>query len=183
MTNVRVARRYAEALVEMAEEQKNVDAVVKDLEVLRGLMKESRELLLFMKSPIINRHKKQDVLRALFGGKLHDATTRFLDVLADKGREEFLPEVIDQFFLLRDERQGIVHVDVRVAADLSREQTALLQKKLETYTNKRVRITFGLDKQLRGGFIARVGDTVFDGSVKRQLELLRQRFSEGNGTN
>ncbi len=183
MTNVRVARRYAEALVEMAEEQKNTDAVVKDLELLRRLLKESRDLLLFVKSPIVNKRKKQEIFRSMFGSKLSEATNRFLDVTTEKGREEFLPEIIDQFFVLRDERQGIVNVDVRTATDFSRDQAAVLQQKLETYTNKRVRITFSLDKLLRGGFVARVGDTVVDGSVKRQLELLRQRFGEGNGTN
>ncbi len=183
MTNVRVARRYAEALVEMAEEQKNTEAVAKDLESLRQLIAGSRELLLFLKSPIINKVKKHDVLRLLFEGRLDVATIRFLDLIADKGREEYLPDIIDQFFVLLEERQGIVRVEVKVAADFSKDQTALLQKKFETYTSKQVRITFTLDKQLKGGFVARVGDTVFDGSVKRQLELLRQRFVEGNGTN
>ena len=182
MTNPRVARRYAKALVEMAEEQKETAAVVKDLESLRQLMKGSREFVLFLKSPIINRVKKHDVLRVLFEGRIGGATVRFLDLIAEKGREEILPDIIDQFFILRDERQGIVNVEVSVVSDFSKDQTAFLQKKLETYTGKSVRITFSVDKQLKGGFVARVGDTVFDGSVKRQLELLRQRFVEGNGS-
>jgi len=183
MTNVRVARRYAEGLIEMAAEQKKEEVVARDLGVLRQLTKQSREFLLFLKSPVIDKARKRQILRSMFDGKFDAATVRFLDVLSEKGRENVLADIIDQFFALQDERQGIINVEVRTASDFSTGQTATLQKKIEDYTRKRVRITFGLDKQLMGGFVARVGDTVFDGSVKRQLELLRQRFAEGNGLN
>jgi F-type H+-transporting ATPase subunit delta len=183
MTNVRVARRYAEGLIEVAVEQKKTEVVARDLELLRQLTRQSRELLLFFKSPVIDKAKRRLILRSLFEGKLDGATVRFLDFLADKGRTSVLPDIIDQFFVLQDERQGIISVDVRTASDFSTDQTTTLQKKLEAYTRKRVRITFGVDKQLKGGFVARVGDTVFDGSIKRQLELLRQRFAGGNGLN
>ena len=180
MKNVRVARRYAEGLFEMAVEQKKTEAVGKDLALLRQLAGESRELRLFLKSPVIDKARKQSILRLLFDGKLDVATIRFLDVLADKGREDVLTDIIDQFFAIQDERQGIINVEVKTASDFSADQTTTLEKKLETFTHKRVRITFGLDKQLKGGFVARVGDTVFDGSIKRQLELLRRRFASGN---
>ena len=84
--------------------------------------------------------------------------------------------------VLQDDRQGIVNVVVRSASDFTAEQSGTLRNRLESYTRKQVRITFSLDKQLKGGFVARVGDTVFDGSIKRQLELLRQRFA-GGGVN
>jgi len=183
MTNVRVARRYAEALVELAEEGKNVDATIKDLKVLRESIKASRELLLFLRSPLINKSKKREIFLTIFEGRLQKSTIASIGLIALKGREELLPDIIDQFFSIWDERQGIVDVDVKTASEFSREQTEILRGKLEDYTRKKVRITFGLDAQLIGGFVARVGDTVYDGSVKRQLELLRLRFTEGNGLN
>ena len=183
MINVRVARRYAEALVQLAEERKDFEVYVKDLEYLKDAMKGSRELLLFLKSPIITRIRKRDIFRVLFAGKVQAVTAEFLDILAEKGREDLLPDIIDQFFAIRDERHGIVNVEVKTAVDFSKEQVVALQKKLEGYTNKKVRTAFILDKHLIGGFIARVGDTVFDGSIRRQLELLRERFAGGDGTN
>jgi F-type H+-transporting ATPase subunit delta len=183
MVNVRVARRYAEALVELAEEQKSMGAMIKDLELLRESIVGSRDLVLFLKSPIIGKSRKRDVLQSLFAGKVQKSTIEALGVIALKGREDLLPDIIDQFFSIWDERQGIVRVDVKTASELSGEQSATLGEKLEHFTQKKVRLTFGLDKQLMGGFVARVGDTVFDGSVKRQLELLRKRFAEGNGIN
>jgi F-type H+-transporting ATPase subunit delta len=73
---------------------------------------------------------------------------------------------------------GIVNVHVLAAAELSEQQTAQLEQRFEAYSKKKVRIDVSLDPKLIGGFIARIGDTVFDGSVKRQLELLRKRFIE-----
>ncbi len=183
MTNFRVAHRYAEGLMEMAVEQKNVDAIAEDLEKLRQMISESRELLLFLKSPVIDKARKQAIFRSLFEGKLDPATVRLLDVLAEKGRENILQDIIVQFFALQDERQGVVPVEVKTATAFLPDQTSTLQKKLESVTKKKVRIAFSLDKQLKGGFVARVGDTVFDGSIKRQLELLRERFAGRSGGN
>jgi len=73
---------------------------------------------------------------------------------------------------------GIIHVSVTTAAELSQQQTMQLQQRFEEYSNKKVFIDVSFDKQLIGGFIARMGDTVFDGSVKQQLKLLRKRFAE-----
>ena len=183
MTNQRVARRYAEALVDLAEERKNVDAMINDLELLRTWIKGSHELLLFLKSPIINHARKREIFLTIFADKLQKSTIESISVIAMKGREELLPDVIEEFLSLRDERQGIVRVGVRAAVEFSREQTSILREKLERYTSKKVEISFTHDAQLIGGFVARVGDTVFDGSIKRQLELLRRRFAEGNGMN
>ncbi|HTP13955.1 MAG TPA: ATP synthase F1 subunit delta [Bacteroidota bacterium] len=183
MTNERVARRYAEGLFEMAVEQKKLEVIARDLEKLRETIARSHEFLLFLKSPVIDKTRKQSILRMLFEGKLDASTVRFLHVLAEKGRENVLQDIIARFFALQDEREGIVTVEVKTATDFSTDQTSALRQKLESLTKKKVKITFGMDKQLKGGFVARVGDTVFDGSIKRQLELLRERFAGGSGPN
>ncbi|HEY6953437.1 MAG TPA: ATP synthase F1 subunit delta [Bacteroidota bacterium] len=183
MVNVRVARRYAEALAEMAEEQKYVGVIAQDLELLRRAVRESRDFLLFLKSPIINNARKQEILLGLFTDKTSKVTQEFLHILVEKGREYLLPDIIEQFFAIRDERMGIINAEVKGVGEFSPDQTTALQRKLEVFSGKKVRISFSVDKHLVGGFIARVGDTVFDGSIRRQLELLRERFAEGNGIN
>ncbi|HEX9615591.1 MAG TPA: ATP synthase F1 subunit delta [Bacteroidota bacterium] len=183
MVNVRVARRYAEAFMRAGEDQKVLDAVSKDLEMLERLMKESRELHVFLKSPVIKTDKKQLVIQEMFGTKIHALTMDFLLLLAKKGREELLPDIVQQFFSLLDEKLGIVNVEIRSATDLSKTQHERIQQKFESMTKKKVRLSFSIDKVLKGGFVARVGDTMFDGSVKRQLELLRERFAEDGGLN
>ena len=179
MANVRVAHRYAEALMGAAEEQKIVERIAEDLKLLQTTIKESKEFLVFLKSPVISKEKKKEVNNELFGKKLHSATMLFMSLLAEKSREDILPVIIQEFFHLRDEMLGIVTVEVKAATELEKEQNVELQKRFEGYSKKKVRITYSLDRQLKGGFVARIGDTVFDGSIKRQLELLRDQFAEG----
>jgi len=69
-------------------------------------------------------------------------------------------------------------VYVKSAAELSAQQTVQLEQRFEAYSKKKVRVDVTLDPKLIGGFIARIGDTMFDGSVKRQLELLRKKFTD-----
>lgn len=183
MANIRVAARYAEALLTAAEEQKLLDRVAADMMALEETMRKSREFSLFLKNPIVKREKKQRVLAELFGKTLHAMTVGFLVLLAEKGREEFLHDICTQFFALHDARLGIVNVKIRAATELSGDQQKLIQRHFEGITQKKVRLQMSVEKELRGGFLARVGDTVFDGSVKRQLELLRERFAEGVGVN
>jgi F-type H+-transporting ATPase subunit delta len=84
-----------------------------------------------------------------------------------------------EFFRLRDERQGLVVLDVRSATEMDENQQKTMVKRFEALTGKKVRAAFRVDRELKGGFVARVGDTVYDGSLLRQLELLRERFAEG----
>jgi F-type H+-transporting ATPase subunit delta len=178
MANLRIANRYAEALLTTAEELHILKKVSDDLTVIRLIIKESREFQLFLKSPVIKKEKKLEVVNATFGPSVQPLTIHFLSLLIEKEREDALPSVIEAFFRLQDEMLGIVHVSIQTAAELSEQQKVQLKQKFEVYSHKEVFIDLSLDKQLIGGFIARIGDTVFDGSVKQQLKLLRKRFAE-----
>lgn len=183
MADIRAAKRYAEALMSAAEEKKLLDRVTEDMQTLGRMVSESREMILFLKSPVIRTEKKAAILREILGKKLHDLTMSFVILLAEKGREGILPEIGTQFFALRDERLGIVSVEIKAAEEIPKDQHDRIQKRFEGLTQKKVRLAFSIDKQLKGGFLARVGDTVFDGTVKRQLELLKERFDKGVGPN
>jgi F-type H+-transporting ATPase subunit delta len=179
MVSTRVTRRYARAFLGLGEEQQQLDRIVQDFEVLQRTAKESREFLLFLKSPVIKKEKKKEVFSTLFRGTLGPLTSAFVTLLIDKGREDILPHIITQFFALREERLGIVSVEVKAATELTDEQLKVVRRRFEGFTKKTVRIVFSLDTHLKGGFLARVGDTVYDGSVRHQLELMRARFHEG----
>ncbi|MGD1044325.1 MAG: ATP synthase F1 subunit delta [Bacteroidota bacterium] len=178
MVNLRIANRYAEALLITAEELHILKNVSDDLTVIQRIINESHEFQLFLKSPVIKKEKKQAVFKATFGSSVQSLTLQFLSLLIEKEREDALSSIIEAFFRLQDEMLGIVHVRIKSAAELSQQQTTQLQQRFEAYSKKKVHIDLSLDKQLIGGFVARIGDTVFDGSVKQQLELLRKRFAE-----
>jgi F-type H+-transporting ATPase subunit delta len=178
MSNLRTANRYAEALMTTAEELHVLEGVSDDFSVLRRIINESHEFQLFLKSPVLKKEKKQQVFETTFGKAIQPLTLKFLSLLAEKGREDILLNIIEAFFRLQDETLGIVNVHVKAATELSAQQTTQLEQRFEAYSKKKVRVEVSLDPKLIGGFIARIGDTMFDGSVKRQLELLRKRFAD-----
>ena len=183
MKNTRVARRYARALMMTADSPKAIDEIASDVESIKKILDGSRELRRFISSPIIRKGKKLTILRELFQSRVTPTTMSFIQLLVEKQREAALLEVIEQFFALRDARYGIVNVDVASAVEITHQQGKTLSEKLEQYTKKKVRVRFALDKALKGGLVVKIGDTVLDASIKRQLELLREQFVHGHALN
>ena len=183
MSVYRVARRYAEAALELGEEQKQGERLAADLELVGKAISGSREFVALLKSPVIGKEKKRTILTELFQPRVSGLTLSFLDLILEKGREDLMVAIIDEFFKLRDDRLGILALDVRAATEMTDDQQKTIVKRFEEMTQKKIRVSFSIDKQLKGGFVARVGDTVYDGSIRRQLELLRERFAEGVARN
>ena len=165
MRNVRVARRYASALMAAGEEGKSLEAIARDLETVGRIVETSREFQLMLRSPVISPPKKIAVMQELFESRVGRETIIFMKLLVQKNREGYLPDVIEQFRALRDEKQGLVRIELSSAVTLSRDQ--------------RVRFNHVLDRSIMGGIVVRIGDTVLDGSVTHQLALLRERMAEG----
>jgi F-type H+-transporting ATPase subunit delta len=180
MSEVRAAHRYARAILEFALEAKQLDVLGSDFDALARLMDESRDLVLFLKSPVIKKEKKKSVLSELFSGRVSVTTYQLIRLLAAKDREDLLPEIIRQFRLLRDARDGILDVTVRSAVPLAREQEQLLLDQLRRVTGKQPRIRTVTDPSLIGGFAIQYEDTVWDGSVRHQLARMRRQFAEGH---
>ena len=180
MKNIRAAKRYAQALMSVAEDLKLVDQTASDLETIDGLLKSSKELRLLVASPIVSMKKKEEIFDAVFASRVGASTLSFLQLLVSKKRESSLPEIIEQFNALRDEKLGLVTVEVKSAVEFTPPQEQSLQVKLEQYTKKKVRVRFSLDTQIKGGLMVKIGDTVLDASIRRQLERLRERFVAGD---
>src|SRR5690606_33075711 len=97
MPNPRLAARYAKSLLDLAKEQNNVDVVLSDMKTIETAVQESRELNLFLQSPLIKADKKVSALNAIFKGKISAATTAFITLLVKKGREANLLEMTKAF--------------------------------------------------------------------------------------
>ncbi len=179
MSDMRVAKRYATALMGNAREHGVLEEVAQDVQILKEVLQHTKEFRFFLSSPIISVEKKRRVVTELFARQLNPMTFTFLHMLIEKGRENVIPSIIAQFYILHDEMLGIIRVDVKTAVPFSGTQEKALITHLEDYSGKKVYVTFSLDKSIQGGFIARAGDTVFDGSVRHQFERLRERFVLG----
>jgi len=179
MKNQRVARRYAQALMSVSEGLNSLEPVAADMAAVGQMLRESRDFALFVASPIISAAKKTAVFRNVLGPAVRKEVVTFFLLLTRKRREELIPEIIEQFALLLSARLGIVDVSVYSAVSLDDRQRKTLEQRMERYTSLKVRLHESVEKDLVGGLRVQVGDTVLDGSVRRQLELLKGRFVSG----
>ena len=180
MANTIVARRYARALYQEAEQQGMTEAIDADVDLIRGSLEGSRDLVSFFRSPILSREKKEAVVRQLFAPpRVQPLTLDFLNLLIEKGREDLFPDVVAAYRELRDEQRGIVEARVRTAFALGADELRQLEAALARMTGKQVRLQVQHDPSLIGGLVVRVGDTVYDGSVRHQLANLREQLETG----
>ena len=171
-----IARRYAQALYAQAADDAAVDRVDDDVALVRETVEASRELAGVLASPVVTSRQKTRIVEALFGAKVSPTAMTFVRFLIEHGREALLPDVARAYVALRDEQQGTVEAHVRAALPLPEGERQQLKKALEARTGKKVRLDVREDASLIGGLVIRIGDTVYDGSVRNQLAELRERM-------
>jgi F-type H+-transporting ATPase subunit delta len=182
MSNFKVSIRYATSLLELAAEKNNLDRISQDMELVCHTIETNNQLKLVLASPIIKSPVKLSILTDIFKPVVCDDSLKFLLFVVEKNREEVLFEIIKKFLELKDVSLGIVNVDVTTAVEFTAAQTDELRKKMESYLNKKTRLKFKIDRQIIGGFVAKVGDSVFDASLKHQLDLLKKQFIKGGAS-
>ncbi|MDF1561719.1 MAG: F0F1 ATP synthase subunit delta [Deltaproteobacteria bacterium] len=173
---ISIARRYARALHAVAKEASEVDATLKALETLSDAIAESSDLAGVLESPQITRDQRRAVLleiasKAGFGPLVQN----FLQLLVDRDRTPELPFVARLFRELADETAGRVRAEVTTALPLSDAEAKELEAALAKATGKTVVLTRREDPEIIGGLEAKVGDTLYDGSLKTQLARMRTR--------
>lgn len=178
MSQRTVTRRYATALYEEADQAGVLEAVDEDVLMLRRSIESNRDLSRFFESPVIPQEKKDTIVQELLEDRIEELTLRFLRLLIRKDRETLTQAILDEYQSLRDDQRGIVDARVTVAHPLSDEDRDGLVEALEEKTEKEVRLHLEEDPDLIGGVVIRIGDRVFDGSVRIQLNALRDRLRE-----
>jgi F-type H+-transporting ATPase subunit delta len=176
MRITKAARRYATALLELGKERNEVEAILDDMNFINNTMDDSRELVLFLGSPVIKYDEKQSALEELFGSEVEEATRLFLKLLARKQRVDILKQIAKGYIEAYNKYAGILEVKVSVARDLSDAQEKALHDKLEAITGKQIRLDIAIDEKLRGGMAVRIDDTVIDGTVKHKLQELEEQL-------
>jgi len=177
--NRRVAARYATALMDLGEELKQLDKIAEDLRDIATTMHNSRELRVALMSPVVNQDRKGKIVMELFGKRFSAVTMKFMELLIQKGRAEFLLGTAEEFLRMLDEKRNILHAQVHSAVTLTEAEQMQIQAMLERMTSKRIKSEFLTDADLRGGFTARIGDQMIDASLRHQLETLREQFKTG----
>ncbi|HEX2660270.1 MAG TPA: ATP synthase F1 subunit delta [Polyangia bacterium] len=172
-----VARRYAKALFEIGVAEGNFEKLGQELADLAKAYGESAELRLVLENPVIKPSEKQAILNAVLPRVAPSPSVqRFARLLLERGRIGILRATARFYSNLADERAGQVRATVTSAAPLSPGELDRVRKALEARTGRKVLIQTAVDPSLIGGVVARVGDLVLDGSVRTQLDEMRQRL-------
>jgi len=179
MSIMKVSNRYATSLLETSLEKNSLDQTYDDMKTFVDLLDVSDELKRAIESPIIKPNVKISIVDEVLKKRISDDSLKFIRFVITKRREEILYEIAKRFLELRDEHLGIVNIDVKTAFKFTDEQKKQLKEKFKTILNKTVIIKYEVDKNIIGGFVAQVGDTVYDASVLHQLELLKKEFMQG----
>ena len=176
MSDFNITSRYATALMELSEEKNAFTQVASDIDLVVNTLAGSKDLRATLSSPIIKSVKKIEILKEIFTKHISLDTENFLVFIVNKSREGLLFEIVKRFNQLRDEKLGLVNIDVTSAVEFDDAQKDSIKTKLKDYTKKDVRIDFEVEENLIGGFLARVGDTVLDASIKQQLRNLKKQL-------
>jgi F-type H+-transporting ATPase subunit delta len=173
-----VARRYATALADVAIERREEREVQNELDQWAEMIEAYPQLKEVFANPTIVYDHKRKVLEDLISrSRVRETTGSFLRVLLKNQRLSQLREIADRFALVLDERSGVVAAQVTTARPISEDLRNSLHETLAAATGRKVRLSFATDESIIGGLVARIGSTIFDGSVQSQLDRLANEMA------
>lgn len=173
-----VARRYSSALADVVIENGEAKEVQHELEQWSEVLQANPNLQEVLRNPTIPLDQKRAVLNQLIDrAKPRQTTANFLKVLLQNQRLTELPEINRKFADILDERAGMVAATITSARPVPDEIQRRLISALTSMTKKKVRLNFEQDSELIGGLVTRIGSTVYDGSVRNQLNQIKERMA------
>lgn len=173
-----VARRYAEALFDLAQEEDSLDNIYTEITQLNGVLKENKNLYDVFRSPFISKDEKKSLAKEIFEDKVSKNVKNFLLVLIDNGRTTQLNSIVLAYKELLNEAYNIQEGEVISAIKLSQEQVSKMEELLSKKYGKNIKLKNKIDQDIIGGILVKIGNEQIDGSVKARLEDLKETLSE-----
>jgi F-type H+-transporting ATPase subunit delta len=178
MSAEKLSKRYAKAIFDEAVSTNSLNTIYADLGLIDATLKSNKELKSVFKSPIIKSHKKLSIANQIFEGKVSTLTQKFLQLIIQENRDNFLTEIIAAFFKLYNEANGISEVVVTTATTLD----AASEQKIEDFIKKtsgypNVKINKKIDAEILGGFVVDFGGKLYDNSVRYKLSKIKKEIS------
>jgi len=168
-----ISDRYASALYDLANENKVVDSVIENLNFLKDIISENKELKLVVKSPLITSNDKLEMILKLVSEKnFNQLSITFLKVISNNKRFSSLPSIILQFIKINAQKRGDILADVTSADDLSDQQQEDIKEQLRTILGEKLSLNFKVDKNIIGGLIVKVGSKMIDTSLANKINKL-----------
>ena len=178
MGSLRVASRYAKALLGLASERGELKAVESDINTLSSLVDSSKEFELLLVSPVVKPDQKKAVLTALLKDKLSEVTFMFIILLVSTGREGAIASIVEEAKSQLRAMNNIQAATVKTASPLDDDSRAKILAQVAKLHNGEVELKEIVDPEILGGFVLRLDDKEIDASIKRQLNTLGRKLTE-----
>ena len=171
-------RGYAQAIFSIAEAEDALETVENELFAFARAIEREASLRETLTDPALPVEQKKAVLQDVLGQRAGQHTVSIIGFLLEQGKARDLSAIVDELVALAAERRKAAIAEIRTAVPLDDAQKEGLVRALEHATGKKVELKVVLDPSVVGGVVARVGDQVIDGSIRRRLELAKERMSE-----
>ena len=180
MTNKTAATRYARALFDVAVKEKaDLEQIERELGEFAELFTTYPQLAKVLLNPAVPVQRKRGAVVDLLGrAKFTPIVTKLLTLLADRDRLVLVPDVRTAFSERVMDYRNVVRAEVTTAAPIDAKRTEAIRSGLAKLTGRTVNLDARVDPGIIGGVVARIGSTVYDGSVTRQLEKMKERLVE-----
>lgn len=176
MSEYRVSARYAKSILDLANEQKCIDAILADMNTFIATVASNKELRNLLSSPIINGDKKMSVLKSVFEKGFQALTISFFAIVIRKKRENLLVDIAKNFVAQYNEMHHIATATVKSAIALSEQALNEIKSHIELQTGKKVSLSTKVEADLIGGVVVQIGDRLFDASIAGKLGKLKQEL-------
>jgi F-type H+-transporting ATPase subunit delta len=178
MSELTVASRYAKALIDLAREQKTVEAVKKDMELFHHTLRVNPELKAVLANPIVSHSKKIKILDEVFSKKVSEVSIAFFKLMINKSRGEVLYFTAKEYISMYDIMNNIVEAKVVSDTALSAANKTKMVADIEAATGGKVKLDAKVDPALIGGFVLTVGDRQVDTSIANDLKKIKKEFAQ-----
>lgn len=176
MLNLQLARKYAVAMFEVAQEDNKLIEYGTQLEEIRQLFAAQPVLKAYMSNPQIQPTQKKELLNKVFGSDIEKSVHNFIFLLIDKRRIALIEEIVGEYQALSNEVRNIAVAHVTTASAINKKQQDALTAKLEAVTGKHIQLKLHIDKSIIGGVVVKIGDKLIDGSVTSQIKSLEKQL-------
>lgn len=169
-----IAKRYSEALTDIAKDKNELDAVWADLQTVEESITSVKEMASFLSHPVIPVSEKKDMVKAVFEGKINDFVLNLVYILLEKNKSNLLSTILYCFEESMDEAKNIMKVGVVSAIEIDEDLKQKLKDKLEGKLNKSVKFDFETKPEIIAGVVLKIQDKVIDGSMAARLESFKK---------
>lgn len=171
-----IAKRYAQALFDLSGEASECNAVARDLKMIQDLIAGSDQFTTFLHNPVIPIEKRQKIVESIFKNKVSALTLKFIEFLNVKNRLNSIEDICQVFEQLHLDANGVLRVKITSSTTLNKNQVKEISKHLKSRLDKDIEPYLSEDPSLLGGLKIQEGDTIYDFSIRTQLEQFKKNL-------